>query len=101
MRYFCITELDNKKHFFLSNIKPDNNKIESYELLADMSKIPDLQKNIVIINSSAFAPSTHNLLFVYMLLSDLCVEETAKKYFTEKASTLAIEHLDSSIGNKN
>lgn len=99
MRYFCITELNDRKHFFLSDIKPDNKKIESYELLNDMSKIPDLQKNILIINSSAYATSTHNLLFVYMLLSDLCVEETARKYFSEKASTIAIEQIDS--GNEN
>ncbi len=95
MKYFCETESGDTKHFFLSSVKPSSNKINTYCLKNDNSKIFDLEKNIVILNSSGFETTTHNLLFIYMLLSELCVDEVAKTKFSRKASSIASKHINS------
>ena len=95
MKYFCETESGNTKHFFISPVKPSSNKINAYCLKDDDSKIFDLEKNIIILNSSGFETTTHNLLFIYMLLSELCVDELAQTKFSGKASSIASKQLSS------
>lgn len=94
MKYFCETKLCDSAHFFISNIEPENAKIKTYQLKDDSFKIHDLEKNISILNSLSPSPTLHNLLFIYMLLSELCLEEQARVYFGEKASTLAYEQIN-------
>jgi hypothetical protein len=95
MKYFCETESGETTHFFISSVKPSNNNIDAYCLKDDDSKIFDLEKNITILNSSGFKTATHNLLFIYMLLSELCVDELAKAKFSDKASIIASKHINS------
>ena len=95
MKYFCETELSSMPHFFVSAIKPNNTKIKVYQLKADKNKIIDLEKNIAILNSASFSPSTHNLLFIYMTLADLCLEEMDRMHFNERASSIALNQIES------
>lgn len=95
MKYFCETESGNTMHFFISAVKPSSNKINAYCLKDDDSKIFDLEKNIIILNSSGVETATYNLLFIYMLLSELCVDELAQSKFSDKASSIASKHINS------
>lgn len=99
MKYFCEIELCNCRHFFIADVKFNNDKIKSYELMDNKMKILDLDKNISILNSSSHSPSTHNLLFIYMLLSELCADENARIRFSEKASELAYKQVNSGTDN--
>lgn len=94
MKYFCETQLDSKPHFFISEIELRNDKIKSYAIEDNSTKIQDLNKNISIFNSMM---TPHNILYIYMMLSELCVDDTARKYFNKKASEYAYRHLEAII----
>jgi len=95
MRYFCETNMENIKHFFISREKPCNSKIISYKLRDDNYQIIDLEKSIDIFNSSNLKLSAQNLLYIYMILSDLCIEDVAKNKFNEMATRIASEQIQS------
>ncbi len=95
MTYFCEAHISERTHFFISEIKPNNQKIKSYPLEENKLRIFDLDRNISILNSASCNPPTHNLLFIYMLLAELCIDEQARVYFSEKASLLAHQQVNS------
>lgn len=90
MKYFCETVLSNKPHFFLSDVQPKSDKVKSYAVKTDEFKLVDLDKNISIFNSML---TPHNILYIYMMLSEICIDENEKKYFSKKASEFAFIHL--------
>jgi len=92
MKYFCEAVLSNKIHFFLSDIMPKSDKIKAYELETDELKLKDLEMNISIFN---FMLTPHNILYIYMMLSEICVDDKEKKYFSKKATDFAYRHLQS------
>lgn len=95
MKYFCEVESCDTKHYFISSVKPSSNKIIAYCLKDDNYKIDDLEKNIIILNLSRPETPVHNLLCICKLLSELCVDETARIKFNEKAASLASDHINS------
>ncbi|MGE5473437.1 MAG: hypothetical protein ACM3UU_04370 [Ignavibacteriales bacterium] len=94
MKYFCETVLGDKVHFFLSDFQPISSKVKSYKLQADEIKIQELDMNISIFNSML---TPHNILYIYMMLSEICMDEKEKRYFNKKASDFACSHLKLTI----
>jgi len=90
MKYFCETVLSNKPHFFISDIIPKSDKVKAYAFKTDKYKLIDLDKNISIFNCML---TPHNILYIYMMLSEICVDDNEKKYFSKKASEFASIHL--------
>ncbi|MGE5329231.1 MAG: hypothetical protein ACM3KR_06980 [Deltaproteobacteria bacterium] len=90
MKYFCETVLSDRLHFFLSDAIPKSPKINSYAIDIDEIRLKDLDINISIFNSML---TSHNLIYIYMMLSELCIEDKEKKLFTARASEVAYRHL--------
>lgn len=96
MKFLCKTQLSQSPYFFISDIVPENCKIKSYKLKDDKDKLHELEKKVSIFNSSSCIFDTHILLMIYTILSDLCVEETAREYFSQRASSIACQQANNS-----
>lgn len=94
MKYFCETVLSDKPHFFLSDFQPISTKVKSYKLQTDEIKLRELDRNISIYNSML---TPHNILSIYMMLSEICIYEKEKRYFNRKASEFACKQLETTM----
>lgn len=90
MKFFCETELSNKVHYFISEQEPRSEKIKAFALDSNQNIVEELEKNISIFNSMS---TIHNMLYIFMLLSEVCTKDKDKAYFNKKASDLAHYHV--------
>lgn len=93
MRYFCEISSNGKEFYFISDVEPNDAKIKTYAIKDDDLRVMDLEKNISILNASSHHKSAHNLIFIYQILSEICVDESSRSHFNNKASKLAINQI--------